>query len=64
MKDTGGRKLGYFYYKQEPGRRTTAKMLTKDEASRISANAKLPELLTRRVRDQGGLALLSVGKSG
>jgi hypothetical protein len=30
-----GQKLGYFYYEEEPGRRSTAKMLTKDEARRI-----------------------------
>jgi hypothetical protein len=32
VKDGSGQKLGYFYYEEEPGRRTTAKMLTKDEA--------------------------------
>jgi hypothetical protein len=35
VKDASGQKLGYFYYEEEPGRRSTAKMLTKDEARRI-----------------------------
>ena len=36
--DTTGQKLACVYFEDEPGRRSAAKLLSKDEARRIAAN--------------------------
>jgi hypothetical protein len=36
VKDGVDQKLAYVYYEEEPGRRSAAKLLTKDEARRIA----------------------------
>jgi hypothetical protein len=44
VRDPNKQQLAYVYYENEPGRRSAAKFLTKDETRRIAANvAKLPE---------------------
>jgi hypothetical protein len=40
VKDSAGQKLAYVYFEEEPGRRSAAKLLSKDEASPLTRRSE------------------------
>jgi hypothetical protein len=48
VRDGDGQALAYFYFEDEPGRRMTEKLLTRDEARRLAVRfSDLPKLSTK-----------------
>ena len=59
IREHKGQERAYFYFENEPGRRSAAKLLTKDEARRIAVNiAKLRSYCAINARGGGGLGAL------
>jgi hypothetical protein len=49
VRDHNGQALAYVYFEDEPGRRSAAKLLSKDEARKIASNiAKLPGVVGKK----------------
>jgi hypothetical protein len=56
VSDANKQALAFVYCEDDPGRRSTAKLLTRDEARRIAAGiARLPELLRAEQPDANAL---------
>jgi hypothetical protein len=52
VRDANGQALSYVYFEDEPGPRSAAKLLSKDEARRIAANVVKPVLFFFRQLSQ------------
>jgi hypothetical protein len=51
VKDHSGQKLAYVYFEDEPGRRSAAKLLERDEPRRIAVNIANFRICCVRERD-------------
>jgi hypothetical protein len=47
VRDHNGQAFAYIYFEEEPGRRSAAKLLSRDEAADRGEHHQLPELLCK-----------------
>jgi hypothetical protein len=59
--DHNGQQLAYVYFEHEPGRRSKAKLLTRDEGRRIAISIAIEKAVTKK--DCGALAVVGTWRT-
>jgi hypothetical protein len=64
VRDANGHALAYVYFDDEPGRRSAAHLMTREEARRIAASSGPARGILRRIESAGRSAPARTGASG